>query len=222
MPSDVGAGVAPPSGDGRWRIPLWALQILELGSAFLLVTQSVHVVHGGLLVAGGAVLVVLALTADGPLGVYRLCGRRLHRLLVLVFAGALAACCLVPALRPDLEGLILIAFAVVALVVLASRTTVTGGGGRRRGRRRTAGRGDVIDATATEAPAADRPPPAPPADSAARRAGRTTAAAAAVGRKAVDEHRPQVEDQVKRTIRGAGRLAGKLAGPKAPPDADRP
>ena len=41
---------------------------------------------------------------------------------------------------------------------------------------------------------------------------------AAAGKRAVDEHRPQVEDQVKRTLRGAGRLAGRFAGPKSPPD----
>ena len=43
----------------------------------------------------------------------------------------------------------------------------------------------------------------------------------AAGRRAVDDHRPQVEQHVKRSIRGAGRLAGKLTAPKTPPDADR-
>ncbi len=225
MPPDAGAHTAPPVHHHGWRIPFWALQVLELGVAFLLVTQAVHVVRGGVLVAGGLVLAVLAVTADGPLGIFRVCGRRLHRTLVLVIAGALAACCLVPAVRPDVEGLLVIAFAVVALVVLASRTTVSGGRGRRRGRRPSAGRNEVIDATATVTPVGPVAPvpPTPPsvADTAARKAGRATAAAGAVGKKAVDDHRPQVEEQVKKTIRGAGRLAGKLAAPRTPPDAGR-
>jgi hypothetical protein len=224
--SDVGAGAAAadrrPAAGVRWQLPFWALQVLELGVAFLLVTQSVHVARGGLLVAGGIVLFVLAVTADGPLGVVRVCGRRLHRVLVMALAVVLGAGCALAALRPDVEGLLVIGAAVVALLLLASRTTVTGGRGRRR--RGAGGTGEVIDATAT-ATSSPGPGPGPDAasdpdaDSALRRAGRTTGAAAAAGRRAVDEHRPQVEDGVRRTIRGAGRLAGRLAGPKPPPDA---
>jgi hypothetical protein len=224
VPSDLGGDATPPGHapdtHERWQLPFWALQVLEFGVAFLLVTQSVHVGHGGLLIAGGTVLFVLAVTADGPLGIFRVCGRRLHRVLVMSVASVLAACCAVASLRPDVEGLLVIGAAVVALLVLASRTTVTGGRGRRR--KGSPGRGEVIDATATATP----PPaqsvvdsPDQEGDSALRKAGRTTGAAAAAGKRAVDEHRPQVEDGVKRTLRGAGRLAGKLAGPKAPPDA---
>jgi len=200
-----------------WRIPFWALQVLELGVAFLLVTQSVHVGHGGVLVAAGAVLAALALTADGPLGIYRVCGQRLHVSLVVgVSVGLVVAAC-IPSIRPDLEGLLVIALAVVALIALALRTT-TGGG---RGRRSPGGR-PVIDATATvTSPAPRDPAPAPEpsvADQAFRTAGRTAGAAAAAGKRAAEEHRPVVEDQVKRGLRGAGRLAGRLTGPKSPPD----
>ncbi len=225
MPPDVGPDVEPgagPAGDPteRWRIPFWALQVLELGVAFLLVTQSVHVGRGGLLVAGGIVLCLLALTADGPLGVLPVCGQRLHVLLVGGAAIALAAFAFVPALRPDVEGLLVIAGAVIALVFLATRTVTSSGRRGRRGGR--TGRGPVIDATATVVPPGSATPGPPAADeedpdSTLRRAGRTTGAAAAAGRRAVDEHRPQVEDQVRRTLRGAGRLAGRLYGPKSPP-----
>ena len=226
MPPDARAGVGPRRGPlPRWRIPFWALQVLELGVAFLLVTQSVHVGRGGILIAFGIVLGLLALTADGPLGVVRVCGQRLHVLLVAGAALTSAALAFVPALRPDVEGLLVIVGAVVAVVFLATRTVTTPGRRSRAGRR--AGRGPVIDATATVVP-----PPAPTApgdgttgppddaeaESALRRAGRTTGAAAAAGRRAVDEHRPQVEEQVKRTLRGAGRLAGRLTGPKPPRD----
>jgi hypothetical protein len=221
MSSNDGAH-APPPGSARqatgWRIPFWALQVLELGVAFLLVTQSVHVIHGGILVGAGVVLVVLALTADGPLGIYRVCGQRLHRTLVFALVVILVVIACIPSLRPDLEGLLVIALAIVALVVLSSRTTLTGRRGRRRG---TKGRGEIIDATATVADPDSGGPPlseSEDSDTAIRKAGRTTAAAAAAGKRAVDEHRPVVEDQVKRGLRGAGRLAGRLTGPKTPPD----
>ncbi len=231
MPPDARAGAGPGRGPRpRWRIPFWALQVLELGVAFLLVTQSVHVGRGGILIAFGIVLGLLALTADGPLGVVRVCGQRLHVLLVAGAAITSAALAFVPALRPDVEGLLVIVGAVVAVVFLATRTVTTAGRRSRAGRR--TGRGPVIDATATVVPPPDptTPDPTTPAtgptgppddadaESALRRAGRTTGAAAAAGRRAVDEHRPQVEDQVKRTLRGAGRLAGRLTGPKPPQD----
>jgi len=226
VPSDAGAdpfppGPAPELASG-WRIPFWALQVLEFGVAFLLVTQSVHVGHGGILVAAAAALTVLGLTADGHLGIFRVCGQRLHVLLVVGVAVAMVVAACFPAARPDLEGLLVIAFAVVALVALAGRTAVS-----RRPRRRT---GEIIEATATVTGPVQEPAepintsagsdvdPDPGVDSAIRKAGRTTGAAAAAGKRAVDEHRPAVEHQVKKGLRGAGRLAGRLTGPKSPPN----
>lgn len=220
MPPDAGAGAPGDAGHAGWRIPFWALQVLELGVAFLLVTQSIHVGRGGILVVGGIVIGLLAVVADGPLGVVRIVGQRLHVLLVAGTALVLGALAAVPRFRPDVEGLLVVGAAVVAIVFLATRTMTDPS---RRGRRsRRAGRGPVIDATATVVPpapgaAAPVPDPAEDPDSALRRAGRSTGAAAAAGRKAVEEHRPAVEDQVKRTLRGAGRLAGRLAAPKSPP-----
>ena len=222
MPTDVSADARIPARHpSRWRIQFWAFQVLELGVAFLLITQSVHVGRGGLLVAGGVAFGLLALTADGPLSVVAVCGQRLHVLLAAGTALLLGALAFVPALRPDLEGMLVIAGAVIAVVFLATRTvTASGRRARRAGRN---GRGPVIDATATVVPpdgadagahvGADQDD----LDSALRRAGRTTGAAAAAGKRAVDERRPQVEHQVKRGLRGAGRLAGRLTGPKPPP-----
>jgi len=228
MPPDVGEDASPRSDrNARWRIPLWALQVLELAVAFLLVTQSIHVGRPGIIIAFGVVLVLLALTADGLLGVYRICSQRLHVLLVAGTAIGLAALAFVPSIRPDAEGLLMIVVAAIAVVFLATRTITTSGRGRRRARR---GQGPVIDATATVVPppsadehsgdaaAVSAGPGEDDADTAIRRAGRVTGAAAAASKRAVDEHRPQVEDQVKRGIRCAGRLAGKLAGPKTPPE----
>ncbi len=108
----------------------------------------------------------------------------------------------------------------IGLIRLATLTSTTGTARPRppaRGRHDR--RGHRATATAS-APGTGRRPPAdartPRADSALRKAGRTTGAAAAAGRRAVDEHRPQVEDAVRRTLRGAGRLAGKLAGTQSP------
>ena len=219
MPPAAGAGVPSPGPPVavRWKLPFWAFQVLDLGVAFLLVTQSVHVGHGGLLVGTGAALAVLALTADGPLGIVRRCGQRLHVLLVAGIATAAAALAFVPALRPDVEGLLVIVLAAVALVFFATRTTVTP---RSVSRRQHRSGGPVIDATATVSATpedASSTAPVDDADTALRRVGRTTGAAAAASRRAVDEHRPQVEDQVKRGLRGAGRLAGRLSASK-PPD----
>ena len=75
--------VPGPDGSTRWEIPFWALQVAEIGVALLLVTQSVHVGHGGLLIATGAALAALAVTADGPLGIDRICSQRLHYVLVV-------------------------------------------------------------------------------------------------------------------------------------------
>ena len=220
--SGVGADTA--AGDQRWRIPFWALQVLELGAAFLLVTQSVHVGHGGILVGAGAVLAGLALTADGPLGIYRAVQpTAAPSSSSSPSPASWPSAASLPALRPDVEGLLLIGFTVVALVVLALRTTVSGGRRGRRRRRSADGRGEVIDATATVAssPATPTPPPPSATDSAARRAGRTAAAAGAAGRRAVDDHRPQVEEQVKRSIRGAGQ-AGRSADRPETPSRHRP
>ena len=229
MPPDVraDADVVDPRGTtpSRWRIHFWALQVVELGVAFLLVTQSVHVGNGGLLIGFAVVLGLLALTAAGPIGVFRICSQRLHVVLLVAVCFAVVALAFIPALRPDIQGLLVVGGAVIALVFLVTRTNIAGGTGGRRRSRGAGARGPVIDTTATVVTPEDhhaqdpREPRGtdPDSDSALRRAGRTTGAAAAAGKRAVDEHRPQVEHQVKRGLRGAGRLAGKLTGPKSPP-----
>ena len=229
MPPDVraDADVVDPRGTtpSRWRIHFWALQVVELGVAFLLVTQSVHVGNGGLLIGFAVVVGLLALTAAGPIGVFRICSQRLHVVLLVAVCFAVVALAFIPALRPDIQGLLVVGGAVIALVFLVTRTNIAGGTGGRRRSRGAGARGPVIDTTATVVTPEDhhaqdpREPRGtdPDSDSALRRAGRTTGAAAAAGKRAVDEHRPQVEHQVKRGLRGAGRLAGKLNGPKSPP-----
>jgi len=223
VPVDAAPGSQARTSDGEpdaWRIPLWVLQVLEFALAYLLVSQSVHVAGGALLATSGVLLGLFTLSLDAPLGVVRVCSPRVHRFLIRLLAAAMSVAVAIPGTRPDVEGIVIVVFAAVALVVLSTRAAALGGTGRRR---RGAPRGEVIDATAKVGPIPDRPATGTEAedgdaDSAIRKAGRTAGAAAAVGKRAADEYRPQVEDQVKRTIRGAGRFAGRLSGAKSPPD----
>lgn len=223
MPVDVAPDPIPLTADdstATWRLPLWLLQVLELAVAYLLISQSVHVAKGGVLAASGILLGVLTLTLDAPLGVLRICGPRLHLLLIRTLAAFMAATVVLPASRSDLEGIAIMLFAPVALVLLSTRTAVTIG----RGRGVMGGRQGAIDATATvartKAPAVPSPADSD-VDSAIRRAGRSTGAVAAAGKRAVDQGRPVVEQQVKKGLRSAGRLAGRLTGTNRPPNDPR-
>jgi len=222
MMTAAGDPPAPSDSAPRWRsgrwIPFWVLQASELALAVVLADLSIHVPHGQALIAAAAILFVLALTADGPIGILRVVGKRTHVQLAVVVAVVFGVAVWVPALHADSEEKVVVMVVSIGLIRLATLTGTSGMTGRGRWRK-GAGNGEVIEATATPV----TPPPEPreeesEAETAFRKAGRTTGAAAAAGKRAVDEHRPQVEDQVKRTLRGAGRLAGRFAGPKSPPD----
>ena len=114
-------GSAPIAADGdsdsrrsprRRPLPFGVHQLLEYLVAGALLELSLHSARSGLLVGGAAAFALLALTARGPLGVVRVCGRRLHAAVEIVVALALAAAPILPALRPD-------ALAIVALEVVA-------------------------------------------------------------------------------------------------------
>ena len=226
MTTAAGDPPAPSDSAPRWRsgrwIPFWVLQASELALAVVLADLSIHVPHGQALIAAAATLFVLALTADGPLGILRVVGKRTHVQLAVAVAIVFGVAVWLPALHADSEEKVVVMVVSIGLIRLATLTRTSGMTGRGR-RRKGAGNGEVIDATATATATPVSPPPEhregeSEAETAFRKAGRTTGAAAAAGKRAVDEHRPQVEDQVKRTLRGAGRLAGRFAGPKSPPD----
>ena len=84
--------------------------------------SSVHVSHGGLLVAGGIAFGLLAVTGPGPLALRRLCPPRLHAVLDVVVALGLAVAPVLPALRPDVTGILLAEFAAVGWLRLATLT----------------------------------------------------------------------------------------------------
>ncbi len=215
-----------PTGTGAERrrsrrvIPFWILQAAGLLAFVALADLSLHVGHGGTLVGVGTVYAGLALTADGPLGLVRLFSRPVHAHLVVAASVVAAVAPLVPALRPDIEGTIILVVVAVGMLRLATLTSTAAP------RPRTvAVDGPVIEATArpaTASPATARPSASAPrvtgpagvgghapataaTDAAARWAGRATAAAAT----AAAQHRPAAEDQVRRALRRAGRLTGK-------------
>ena len=207
----------PTSGRRRW-IPFWVLQLTELVVAFIFVDISVHVGNSGLLVGAAVAFAALAVTAHGPLGILRICRPWLHLTLLIAVAAVVAVAPVLPALRPDIEGIIVIEFGAIGLIRLATLTDMRASS---RSRRSSSVRNDrtVIAAPATTATAAPTPVPngSPGADSrtgaAARWAGRAAGVASVSGRRAVAKHGPEAEAQVKRTIRGAGRWTGRLTSP---------
>jgi hypothetical protein len=193
----------------------WVLQVTELVVAFILVEVSVHVNGGSLLVAAAGILAVLAVTAQGPLGLLRICSQRFHVALALGASVLVAAAPIVPALRPDLEGIIVIEFAAIGVIRVATLTrTREYPSGVPKGRRDTQ---PVIETTASVvepgAPRQPLPQGGPPIENTARRAGRAAGTAAASGRRLWARHGPAVESRTKQVVRKAGRWAGKATGP---------
>ena len=86
---------------------------------------SVHIARSGLLLAAAGAFALLAITARGPLGIIRLCGPRLHGALDIAVAVALAAAPILPALRPDATGILVVEVAALAWIRLATLTPYT-------------------------------------------------------------------------------------------------
>jgi hypothetical protein len=233
----VAQGQLPAAGRSRWRrwFPFWVLQATEIAVAFVFVDISIHVANGGFLVAAAVALAALAITAHGPLGIVRVCGQRLHVLLASVLAVLMALSPIIPALRPDIQGIIVLEFGAVGLFRVATLTRTDGVRAVRAGSGR---RVPVIDTTATVldpptahgagttgshagAPAAHGAGTTGSAPgSGARRAGRATSTVVASGKNVAAKYGPEAEEQVKATIRGIGKWAGKVSARLAPPEDD--
>lgn len=176
---------------------------------------SVHVHNPVLLLGAAGLVTLLALTADGPFGVLRICGQRLHVHVVVAVAVLIAFAPVVPALRPDIEGILVTTVGAIGLLRLSTLTRVQGPLGV--GRRRSPASGPVIDATAAVSPPVatagpDRTaalPAGPAGESALHRTGRAAGVASAAGRRVVERNRPEVEAQVRRGLRKAGRTVGR-------------
>lgn len=81
---------------------------------------------------GAAAFALLGLTARGPLGVLRVCGPRVHAVGDVVVAGALGLAPILPALRPDLPGVVVVEFVALAWIRVATLTRYRGPVGTRR------------------------------------------------------------------------------------------
>jgi hypothetical protein len=195
-----------PHDHSAGRIPFWVHQIVELLLGMLLLLQGARTgEHVVLLVGMGAVLLLLALCSDGALAAWPWIGRRLHRILDLVLAAALAVSPLVLGVSHVLS-IVILELAAGAMVWLALRTEW-----RRPARRPARAR------PASPAPAPPRsagPPPATPP--AARKLG------AAVG-KARDDGPRQLGRLVGRAHRAARSAMRSpedpASGSETPPDA---
>src|SRR5271165_4753448 len=118
-----GRPTAPVSTPGRraerW-IPFWVLQASELALAVVFADLSIHVAHGGVLIGAAAVLFVVAITADGPLGILRIVSRRRHVQLAVVVAIVFAIIVWLPGVRADSEEKVVVMFASIGLIRLAT------------------------------------------------------------------------------------------------------
>jgi hypothetical protein len=192
------AGSEQAADSSRRRRPIaFALhQLFEYLLAVALVVASVHIGHSALLLAAGALFGLLALTAQGPLGLLRVCGRRLHLILDVSAAVLLAAAPLEPALRPGVAGIVVIELVAVAWVRV---TTLTRYGDRADG-------GDGRASVDTAAAASSGPTPAPaeagPALGVIRGLGRMTAGA----RRRLPDAGVTLDSRARRMGGQAGRL----------------
>lgn len=233
--TDTNPPATAAGGRRRW-IPFWVLQLTELVVAFILVDVSVHVSNSGLMVGAAVVFAALAITAHGPLGIFRICRPLLHLTLLIATAAVVAVAPVIPALRPDIEGIIVVEFGAIGLIRLATLTDMQPSSRSRRSAGSLSSDPTVIEATVIEVTATRSPgravptptaspptgggPDDPPSSTgaAARWAGRAAGTASASSRRAVAKHRPEAEAKVRKALRGAGRLAGKVT---SPADRDR-
>jgi pyruvate/2-oxoglutarate dehydrogenase complex dihydrolipoamide acyltransferase (E2) component len=191
-------------------VPFWAHQLAEMLLGGLLLLEGARTgEHTAVLVGMGSLLLLLALMSDGALGAWPWIGRRLHRVLDLVAAAALAVSPLVLSLDAVLPVVIL-EVAALGMLWLALRTNWTVRA-RRSARTRPAAPPAAAPAPAPSSPAPTSPVPSSPAPPLARKLG-------TVAGKARDDGPRQLGRAVGR-IRRAARGSG---GPAAPPPATDP
>ena len=145
----VGRGVGVADRRSQRVAPFWILQATEILSVVGLADLSLHVSRGGVLAVAGGVFAALALAADGPLGILRICGRKLHVILVSAVAVIVAVSPVVSALRPDIEGIIILEVAAIGIIRLA---TLVNTDPRPVSPKGVGGSGTVINARARVAP----------------------------------------------------------------------
>jgi hypothetical protein len=175
-------------------------QLFEYFFAAALALLSVHIGRSAVLLTAAIVLGLLALTARGPLGVVRICGSRLHRVLDVVAGVLLALSPLVRALRPGAIGIVAVEVVALAWLRVTMLTRYTARpGSTDSGVAVTAGAeaGSVMEAGPGNGDATSGP-----TLSAVRGLGRMTARA----RNRLPEGRATLDSGARRMGAGAGRL----------------
>jgi pyruvate/2-oxoglutarate dehydrogenase complex dihydrolipoamide acyltransferase (E2) component len=196
-------------------VPFWAHQLAEMLLGGLLLVEGARTgEHTAVLVGMGSLLLLLALMSDGALGAWPWIGRRLHRVLDLVAAAALAVSPLVLSLDAVLPVVIL-EVAALGMLWLALRTNWTV---RARRSARTRPATPPAPAPAAPAPAPTSGSPAPPSPAPPSPAPPLARKLGTVAGKARDDGPRQLGRAVGR-IRRAARGSG---GPAAPPPATDP
>jgi hypothetical protein len=99
---------------GRARRPFWLHQLVEYIIGLILVAQGLQGPEPVVPAVVGGVVLFNAAVAIGPLGAFRLVGRRLHRILDLLAIGVVAVAAVQPWIDVDVgTRAIMIAIAVV-------------------------------------------------------------------------------------------------------------
>jgi uncharacterized membrane protein YhaH (DUF805 family) len=170
--------------DSGARVPFWAHQLAEILLGVVLLFEGARTgTHVGVLVAG-IVLLVFSVITDGPLSVWPLIPRRVHRIGDFVFAALFAVSPFLLGVE-DAAGIVLLGAAAVVMLWLGLRTDFRAPS-KRRGRRTApptpSSPPSTADPKPAQAPAAARPT-APSARDAGRTLGRLrTGGVRAVGR----------------------------------------
>ena len=104
------------------KLPFWIHQIIEYGIGALLVFQAIQSPRPVIPLLAGLVVVLLAATADGPAGCFRIVPRPFHRILDIVVAVGLIACAVILGSDMGAAGQILLILGALALGVLTLRS----------------------------------------------------------------------------------------------------
>jgi len=159
------------------KLAFWIHQGVEYLVGFLVISQALQASEPVVPIVAGAAVLLLALTADGPLAAFKAVPRRAHRVLDVVVAVGLVVLAVVARDSLGDLGLVVVVAVAASLGVLVYRTDYREP--RRRGQRATA---PARPAPVASAPAAEAPRRAPSINS--EDVGRVAGRAVAKGIKA--------------------------------------
>jgi hypothetical protein len=110
--------MAERSRSERARRPFWLHQAAEYLLGIILVMQGLQMPQPLVPAAAGVLVMLNAATAIGPLGAFRLAGRRTHRIADLVVLGVLVVAAVQPFVEVDAasRGIVLVIAGVLAVV----------------------------------------------------------------------------------------------------------